>query len=141
MTGDDATWVAGVHYKLPSQRRELTMPILDQWDLRLDADAVLRGQGADPAILRSRRPNLFEIANQALDQALPIIHPQVMYERFPVEAIQHARVRLGIGNELKGAALTQHLVQRRKYWRCFVPSGLISKSVPPWLWKRIWFTD
>ncbi len=85
------------------------MPILDQWDLRLDADAVLRGQGADPSILRSRRPRLFEIAVQALKEGLPLIHPQVLYERFPVEAIRHARVRLAGGSELKGEALAQHL--------------------------------
>jgi hypothetical protein len=85
------------------------MPILDQWDLRLDADAVLRGQGADPNILRLRRPRLFEIASQVLNEALPIIHSQVLYERFPVDAIQHTRVRLAVGNELKGEALTQHL--------------------------------
>ena len=63
------------------------MPILDQWDLRLDADAVLRGHGADPNILRLRRPRLFEIASQALNEALPIIHSQVLNERFPADAI------------------------------------------------------
>jgi len=85
------------------------MPILTQWKLDLDADAVLRGQGADPDILRSRRPRLFEIAVQALEDALPLIHTQVLYEHFPVESILHARVRLPGDRELKGEALTQHL--------------------------------
>ncbi len=85
------------------------MPILNQWDLRLDTDAVLRGQGADPITLRLRRPHLFEVASQALDEALPILHPQVLYESFPVEAVQHTRIRLAGGNELKSETLAQHL--------------------------------
>ncbi len=85
------------------------MPILDQWDLRLDADAVLRGQGADPSILRSRRPRLFDIAGQALDEGLALIKPRVLYERFTVESLCHNRVRLVGGNDLKGEAPVQHL--------------------------------
>jgi hypothetical protein len=85
------------------------MPVLDEWDLRLNVEAVLRGQGADPEVLRSRRPRLFEIAAQALDEGLPLIHARVLYERFPVEAILHARVRFVGGGELKGEALAQHL--------------------------------
>jgi pseudouridine-5'-phosphate glycosidase len=30
------------------------MPILKDWDLIIDADQVIRGQGADPAVIRSR---------------------------------------------------------------------------------------
>jgi hypothetical protein len=85
------------------------MPVLDQWDLRLNADAVLRGQGADPAVLRSRRPRLVEVAAQALDEGLPLIRAQVLYERYLVETILHTRVRFVGSGELKGEALAQHL--------------------------------
>ena len=85
------------------------MPVLDDWDLRLDVDAVLRGQGADPDVLRSRRPRLFEVAAEALDEGLPLIHARVLYERFAVDSILHARVRFMGGGELKGEALAQHL--------------------------------
>jgi hypothetical protein len=34
------------------------MPVLEGWDLILDADAVLRGQGADPAVIRIHKPRL-----------------------------------------------------------------------------------
>lgn len=85
------------------------MPVLDQWELRLDADAVVRGQGADPDVLRQRRPRLFEIAAQALEEARPLIQPRLLYERYAVEAVRHARVLLSGGGELKGEALAQHL--------------------------------
>ncbi len=85
------------------------MPVLEQWDLRLDADAILRGQGADPQILRSRRPRLFEVASGALAESLPLINPRVLYERYAVEDVLHNRLRLEGGRELKGEALAQHL--------------------------------
>ena len=85
------------------------MPILNKWDLRLDADAVLRGQGADPGIIRSRRPHLVEIAEQALSEALRLIHPSVIYERHTVKETLHERIRLENGKELKGKTVTQHL--------------------------------
>lgn len=85
------------------------MPILDQWDLRLDADAVLRGQGAEPSILRTRRPHLVDVAAQALNEALPLVHPLVLYGRFPVEAIHHSHVRLVAGKKLIGEAISGYL--------------------------------
>ena len=85
------------------------MPVLEHWDLRLDADAVLRGQGADPAILRARRPRLVEVAAQALAEGLDLIRPKVAFERFEVESVRHARVRLKGGGELKGELLAQHM--------------------------------
>ena len=85
------------------------MPILDQWDLRLDADAVMRGQGADPDALRKRRPHLVEIAAQALNEALPLLHPKVYYERFSVSTILHNRVQLAGSKEIKGEGITKYL--------------------------------
>jgi hypothetical protein len=85
------------------------MPVLEDWDLRLNVDDVLRGQGADPAILRKRRPRLLEVAAQALNDGLPLVHTRVLYEHFLVETILHERIRFVGGGELKGKALVQHL--------------------------------
>ena len=100
--------------------------ILTDWELALDADAVLRGQGADPAILRSRKPRLFDIAVQALDEARPLIQPQVLYGRYPVESVLHARVRLSGGRELKSETLAQHLGSAQEVLAviCTIGSGL-----------------
>ena len=85
------------------------MPILDQWNLRLDADAILRGQGADPVILRTRRPNLVKIAEQAIGEALTRVYPIVLYERYPVGSILHNSIRLLNGKEITGKAISQYL--------------------------------
>ncbi len=85
------------------------MPVLESWSLNLDADAVLRGQAADPAVIRMRSPRLYEIAVQALEQGLPLMYPKVLYERFTVDSIRHAQVRLNGGGVLKSELLTRHL--------------------------------
>ena len=90
------------------------MPILNHWDIHLDTDAVLRGQGADPAILRARRPRLVEIAARALEEGLDLIRPQVLSEHYKVESIRHERVYLQGGCELKGTLLSQHLAPAKE---------------------------
>ena len=55
------------------------MHILREWDLQIDVDGVLRGQGADPAIIRSRSPRLVACAEQALEEGLQYLQPAVAY--------------------------------------------------------------
>jgi hypothetical protein len=86
------------------------MPVLsDCWDLNVDADAVLRGQGADPQVIRARKPRLYEIAAQAAAEGLPLVRPQVVFERYRVDSIRHARVNLAGGSSLKGDLIARHL--------------------------------
>ena len=87
------------------------MPIVTDWDLKLDVDGVLRGQGADPAAIRARSPHLVETAEQALDEARPLLQPQVLFERFPVEALRHEKLQLKGGGSLQGSLIAQHLGQ------------------------------
>jgi len=85
------------------------MPILNDWTLSIDVDAVLRGQGADPATIRSRSPSLVLAAQRALDDAESLLSPRVLYQRFLVEALRHEQVRLRGGQWLQGPLLAQHL--------------------------------
>ena len=55
------------------------MPLIKNWNLLLEVDQVLRAQGAAPAILRTRRPALVEIAQQALEEGLPLLESAVLY--------------------------------------------------------------
>ena len=71
------------------------MPVLRDWDLALDADKVLWGQGADPAVIRARRPKLAEVAENAIDEGRMMLHPAVAYQRFPVQELRHERLVLG----------------------------------------------
>ncbi|MEZ5124864.1 MAG: hypothetical protein R2826_01250 [Thermoleophilia bacterium] len=48
------------------------------WQLDLDVDDVLRGQGADPQEMRRRNQRLVERAQAALVEAAPLLHPVVL---------------------------------------------------------------
>ncbi len=87
------------------------MPVLKDWDLRLDADAVLRGQGADPAVLRSRNMRLVDIAEKALTDGLPHVKPQILYETYKLESVSHNQIILEGGKILKGGFLVQQFAQ------------------------------
>jgi len=87
------------------------MPILRDWDLKLDVDQVLRGQGANPAVVRTRSPRLVELAGRALVEGLPLLEPVVLYHQFAVEAFQHDRLMLAGGATLTGSLVAQHLAR------------------------------
>jgi hypothetical protein len=91
------------------------MPILDKWNLNLTIDQVLRAQGADPEILRTRRPNLVKSTEVALIRAEPLLQPRVLYEKYQVSRFTHERLELIPNNSahgkytLSGQLITQHL--------------------------------
>jgi hypothetical protein len=85
------------------------MPILDDWSLSIDVDAVLRGQGADPTAIRSRSPSLVQAAQRAIDEAESLLSPRVLYQRLVIEELRHEQVRLRGGHRLQGPLLAQHL--------------------------------
>jgi len=88
--------------------------ILSNWSLDIDVDSVLRGQGADPAVLRQRRPRLVEIAGQALKDGLALIEPAIVYRILSVENLRHNSFQLSGGAKLTGAPLRQHLAASRQ---------------------------
>ena len=85
---------------------------MENWsvsDLKLDADAVLRGQGADPLIVRGRRPRLVEIAAQALEGSRFLLEPQVFLRKLAVRSLRHEKLELEGGLSIKGAWISQQL--------------------------------
>ena len=68
------------------------MPILSDWHIQVTADQVLRAQGAEPAALRQRRPQLAEIAAWAALEGAALIAPQVLYEIYQVQSLRHERL-------------------------------------------------
>jgi hypothetical protein len=86
------------------------MPIIRDWELNVDADKVLWGQGADPAIVRARRPKLVEIAERAVEVGQGLLVPAVVYERYPVREHKHERLLLDQGS-LSGALVGSHLAR------------------------------
>jgi hypothetical protein len=85
------------------------MDTLHDWSLAIDADMVLRAQGADPAVLRSRRSKAIAIAEQAVASGLPLLAPVVGYRRLPVKTLRHERLILDNDVCLSGPLIAQHL--------------------------------
>jgi hypothetical protein len=86
-----------------------TQYVVRDWQLDIDVDMVLRGQGADPDVLRQRKPRLIEIAERAVREGRALIEPAVAYRTMQVEALTHERLTLSGGAHLSGALLTQQL--------------------------------
>ena len=88
----------------------MTQPITNIYpQIKVDVDMVLRGQGADPAAIRQRRPRLVTIAEQALDEGMLLIEPIAQYRIVDVEKISHERFTLANTINLTGTLLAQHL--------------------------------
>ena len=61
------------------------MTILNQWKIDLSIDEVLQAQGADPKIIKLRRPSLVENVGDGIKMGGTLIKPLVLYEKYPVE--------------------------------------------------------
>jgi hypothetical protein len=85
------------------------MELKQNLDLIYDVDAVLRGQGADAAVLRARRPGLVTVAEQAMQESFLLLHPKVMYQEYAVEGVLHEHLLLEGGQKLSGRLVAQQL--------------------------------
>jgi len=83
--------------------------ILKDWRAGLDVDSVLRGQGADPAVIRSRNPTVTRFAERAMAEGMTLLDPVVIYCRLPVESVRHERIVLPGGALLTGKLVAEHL--------------------------------
>jgi hypothetical protein len=88
--------------------------IARDWRLNVDVDLILRGQGADPAVVRQRKPRLVAIAERALAEGQALIEPAVIYDSRPVESLRHERLTLADGTRLSGPLLAQHLAPAQR---------------------------
>jgi hypothetical protein len=85
---------------------------MPQWqvnDLRIGVDDVLRGQGADPDAIRSRRPSLVKVAEQAIQEAEQLLEPKVLSSRLAVKRVRHEQLLLEDDTLLRSSLLSQHL--------------------------------
>jgi hypothetical protein len=91
------------------------MPLITQWEIFLEADHILRAQGADPEVIRWRKPALVRTAEWALKEGMPLLKPAALYIELPVKELRHERVYLdfpetnGQKRYLSGPLLANHL--------------------------------
>ena len=104
------------------------MPVLNDWELALDADKVLWGQGADPTLIRARRPKLAVVAEEAIAAGRHLLTPAVLYRRIPVAELRHERLLLAGGGALSGPLIADRLAAASEVIVavCTVGDGLAS---------------
>jgi len=85
------------------------MDLWQDFELTINADDVLRGQGADPESVRARRPVLVRAAEQALAEGPALIHPTAVVGEVEVLEQRHERLLLAGGAALTGPLVARHL--------------------------------
>jgi hypothetical protein len=84
----------------------------DLWqdfNLTIEAGDVLRGQGVDPDVVRTRRPVLLTAAERALSEGRPKIRPAALVREMDVAGLRHERLILADGSALTGPLVARHL--------------------------------
>ncbi len=109
---------------------------LGKLELAFDADAVMRGQGADPTILRARRPALAQIAEQALEEGSPLVEPSVICRAFEVEGVRHERLMLEGGVELRGKLIAEHLGMAKRLYVLLCTIGPMLETYAGEMWSE-----
>jgi len=79
-------------------------------DLNITVDGVLRGQGADPDIIRSRSPRLVDTAEKAMASVIDLLEPEVLVKEFKVTGFKHNSLEFEDGKKISGPLVTGHLV-------------------------------
>lgn len=110
------------------------MPKITNIIPEIDVDAVIRGQGADPAIIRQRRPAMVKLAEQAMEEALPLVEPTVIYREFAVQGVTHERLLLEGGHKLAGKLLVQHLAQAQRVYVILCSIGTSVEQYSSEMW-------
>ncbi len=70
------------------------MSIDKKWVLPITEDQIIRAQGADPEIIRTRKPGIYEIASHALTLGMPLVKPVVVSHYYPVKHVVHNAIIL-----------------------------------------------
>ncbi len=83
------------------------------WARGVDADAVLRGQGADPDRIRRRSPRLVDLAESAAREGPALLSPRVDWRRLRVGSRDGERLLLEGGAELSGPLVARRLSEAR----------------------------
>ena len=84
------------------------------WTRGVDADAVLRGQGADPERVRRRSPRLVALAERVARDGLALLSPRVAWRRLRVRTREDERIVLDGGEELTGSLVARRLFGARE---------------------------
>ncbi len=85
------------------------MELLEDFDLTISADDVLRGEGVDPETARTKRPALVKFASAARHQGFTKLKPVAVLHEANVIEHRHERILLADGKMLTGPLAARHL--------------------------------
>jgi hypothetical protein len=70
------------------------MSIDKKWVLPITEEQIIRAQGADPDIIRTRKPGIYKTASQALALGMKLVKPVVVSHPYSVKQIVHNAIIL-----------------------------------------------
>ena len=85
------------------------MNLQSNWNLTISTEDILRGQGADPQVVRIKKPGLLKAAERAAANGLSLIHPKAITTEVVVREHRHERILLVDGTVLTGPQVTHQL--------------------------------
>ena len=85
------------------------MELWTDFAFTLSLDDILRGEGADPETVRTKRPALVKAASAARDQGFTKIKPIAVVQEVKVIEHRHERIMLEGGKTLTGPLVAHHL--------------------------------
>ncbi len=80
-----------------------------KWNLSLSLDDILRGQGANPQIVRTNKPVLLKAAERALVDGVGLIHPLTLTAEKIIKQHRHEHILVEGSTALTGPLVTNHL--------------------------------
>ena len=87
----------------------ITMDLLENFDIDLTVNEILRGEGADPEIVRANKPAMLNAATSALLEGIPMLHPVALTHSANVIEHLHEAILLEGGLRLTGGLISRHL--------------------------------
>ncbi|MDX1429932.1 MAG: hypothetical protein R3282_06575 [Rhodothermales bacterium] len=79
------------------------------WQPRISGDDILRLQGADPAVLRSRSPRVGRTADHAADVGKGLIVPYMLWRRRRIADRRHEKIWFDDRSSFSGRFVATHL--------------------------------
>jgi len=76
---------------------------------KISVEDVLRSQGADPNLIKTRSPRLLEVARRALNETQHLLKPQIIQKKVSIQSLCHERIELGDNYVLSSLLLAKHL--------------------------------
>lgn len=95
----------------------------NSFPFHLDADMILRGQGADPQVIRKRRPELAELAQTVIREGSDLLSPAIFTAIHDVREFRHGQVVLDDGAVFNGSIINSQLFSAEKICLAVVTIG------------------